>query len=410
MGNAPPTPGSPAQTWPRKGKKSKKGSQREWRCADPSLLFSGEDDVEQTWPSLGAEDPFGTFLASRPRPPKRLPKGSRELRLRLLETKAHLLQACLSVELDQLKPASNPFAEPRTRLDLQARRYLRNPDRVLDVMSDAGSDSDVESEAADEIIEDQEVRPVLRASASAPSLGMKPTRSSTNLLPPISSSSKSAAVRPGLGNLHGWWTSTRTWNAGLSRDRMRLRRLDASVAGGCVALGDGKLEMVHDSTPNHGYYYALRIEAVDDVNFPLKEDGNEKTHVLSSGFGFSKLPPCDPSCEKPMFAYEIPDSVVVGYNGHLISNKRWTAVDWDPKNLQVGDILGMFIALRSADLFVLVNGEVKLRLATSLKPDKDAPTSQHGVKQIVWPLVDLHGRITAVSLLTDELPPPNPIR
>merc|ERR1712183_823765 len=80
--------------------------------------------------------------------------------------------------------------------------------------------------------------------------------------------------------LRAWWTKTRSWNVGISKRDQWVRRLNPSQPGGGVVIGDGRCPIFNGShLMTKGYFYAFRVEGIDDVRYPL---GNKK--VMSFGF------------------------------------------------------------------------------------------------------------------------------
>merc|ERR1712216_596184 len=109
-------------------------------------------------------------------------------------------------------------------------------------------------------------------------------------------------------------------------------------------------------------------------------------------------------CERPMYAYEVPDAVLVGYGGNLIDKGKWTKIPWDPKNLKPEDIVGLLVT-DEGDLVLFVNEEQVLCVKTSLGEHR----GRGPVKRVLFPLLDLHGRVSAVTLLPRKSPPHTPL-
>merc|ERR1712039_632658 len=139
--------------------------------------------------------------------------------------------------------------------------------------------------------------------------------------------------------------------------------------------------------------------------------GSTATRNLSLGFGFSRLPARDKACKHPLYAYEIPETVLVGYRSHLIDGKQWqntnAQTNWDSQGLQINDTIGV-LASPHGELIVYVNGEQVLRVPTSLAEDAQ-PTAGKPVRRVLFPIIDLHGRVSAVTLLPRASPPNKPL-
>lgn len=196
-------------------------------------------------------------------------------------------------------------------------------------------------------------------------------------------------------------------------------------------LGNGRMPSFHDSQlPAKGYFFAFQVDEVDDENFPL--NGLKDMALV---IGVSKHPGRHRHCQRPMYAYEVPDAVLLGYGGHLIDRGKWSKTSWDPKSLKCGDVVGLLVT-DEGDFVVFVNEEKVLRVKTSLNDEiacealaassmasrssvqstassfprreskRRASTSgKPTVKRVLFPLLDLHGRVSAVTLLPRMSPP-----
>lgn len=199
--------------------------------------------------------------------------------------------------------------------------------------------------------------------------------------------------------VNAWWSKSRSWNVLIANKDLTASRRVLECAGGAVVIGDGTIPIFSGShLLSTGYYYAFQIDSIDDENFPL--DG---LRDLSLAFGISHLPARERRCAKPIYGYEIPGSIFVGYGPHIVDMGEWyTQQTWDPKELKQGDVVGVLISPRG-DLVVFVNGTQTLRVATSLsRVDKKEMNSRRkavGPRRTIYPIIDLHGRISAVTLL-----------
>jgi len=199
--------------------------------------------------------------------------------------------------------------------------------------------------------------------------------------------------------LGAWHTKKHSWNTKFSKalgdPNTKVGRGTLDHPGGAMAVGDGRLTLHKQShLACHGYFWAFAIDEVAEGLFPAGI-----TRAMSIGFGVTKIAPQNlPS--KRTYAYEYPDTTLVGYGGHIIDRGQWTRVPWDPIDLRVGDVVGNLIT-EEGDLVVFVNGLQVLRLATSLEDDEDV--GHH--RRSLFPVVDLCGRISSVTLLPKSAPP-----
>lgn len=192
-------------------------------------------------------------------------------------------------------------------------------------------------------------------------------------------------------------------------------------------MGNGRMPNFGDSNLlARGYFFAFQIDELDDKHFPL-----DMPHVrdMSLVIGVSKFPARHRSCERPMYAYEVPDAVVLGCGGHLIDRGRWIKSTWDPKGLKCEDIIGLLVT-EEGDFVVFVNEVQVLRVKTSLNDDPNqgqtletpmSPASaspskssmgskqRAPAKRVLFPIIDLHGRVSAVTLLPRMTPPNIPL-
>lgn len=199
--------------------------------------------------------------------------------------------------------------------------------------------------------------------------------------------------------LSAWWSKRRCWNVAISKKDLAVSRRYLEHAGGAVVLGDGKIPLFQGGhLLSTGYYYSFQIDAIDDQHFPRDASGD-----LSFAFGISFLPARHRQCDKHMYAYEIPGSILIGYGPHIVDAGKWyTQQAWDPKDLKPGDVVGVQISALG-DMLVYVNNKQVLRVATSLcdgnKQDLNPQRKTQGPTRTIFPVVDLHGRVSAVTLL-----------
>lgn len=217
--------------------------------------------------------------------------------------------------------------------------------------------------------------------------------------------------------LSGWWSQTRLWNLQVVKKGLVARRHHWASPGGAVVLGNGRVPLFTGSQMLHpGNYFCFRITSIDDVNHPLHKVGD-----MAFAFGVSRVPAHDRSCEKPQYAYEIPAATVCGYGDKFIDQGRWHEGGWDPRCLKLDDEVGVLITMHEGDMVVFHNDQQVLRMKTSFGEDNSssAPSSPTGgggrggtrlVKRMLWPIVDLHGRVAAVTLQLRKGPPNVPLQ
>lgn len=167
-----------------------------------------------------------------------------------------------------------------------------------------------------------------------------------------------------------------------------------------MVFGDGPLPRycgVHQLCP--GNFFAFRVDVVDQEHFPSGKVGG-----MSIGFGISRLPARHRSHDSCVYAYEIPGSILVGYGAKIIDSGRWSATSWDPAVLEAGDVVGVLVGPQG-DLTVFRNGQQVLRVATSLKDEEGWKEARLGPRPPLYPVVDLHGRVSSVTLLPSKAPP-----
>jgi hypothetical protein len=163
----------------------------------------------------------------------------------------------------------------------------------------------------------------------------------------------------------------------------------------------------------------------------ISEEGcaSDEKQDMSLVLGVSRVNARHRFCERPVYAYEVPGTVLVGYGGHLIDKGKWKKTGWDARTLKVNDTVGVLVT-EDGDLVVYVNEEQVLRVPTSLGEKTSADDSLANLeseipagsvspsdtllarktsKRILYPILDLHGRVCAVTLLPRMSPPNVPL-
>lgn len=408
------------------------------------------------------ENPFTSFLHLRP-PKKEVPREvaiEQDLRQQVLKTKKELLEVALCLELKACEPETPEETALRLRRLQKAHRYLLHPERTMEALS--GSE-DEDSAMQNKIVCQSPTRAkvvgraddtrrwsmgmmrrqpppnVFTPSQSRPStvyqdevlIGQKRATSSshkkkerhvasapdlkaaeTTPLPPLCKQKPMYKTWQGelvvdeasLVSLSGWYWKTRSWNMHIFRkDQGAARRMPEMAAGG-VLFGNGTLPLFSGAhLMSTGYFYSFKVDAVDDQHFPLDD-----LRDLSLAFGVSFLPGGHRLCKNTMYAYEIPGSILIGYGKHVVDSGEWfTHKAWDPKSLEPGDVVGLLVSPHG-DLVVYVNGAQVLRVATSLtEGNRQEPHPRRkalGPRRSLFPLIDLHGRVTAITMLHGSAP------
>jgi len=221
-------------------------------------------------------------------------------------------------------------------------------------------------------------------------------RTETTVLPPLDPRNRSAqwsATEQEVTVLHGWYSKRRCWNLSFKgKQGQEAKRSNLMSPGGCVVFGDGQMPVLNDRRGNFlGRYFSFRVDAVDEEHFPL-----ETLKDMTLGFGVLRHPPHDKRCDNKLYAYEVPSSVVVGFGAHVIDGGKWKRSPWDARNLKKDDYVSVLIT-PEGDFIVYVNSKQVLRVQTSLGDDENMQT--------LYPVVDLHGRVSAVSLKERRAPP-----
>lgn len=151
---------------------------------------------------------------------------------------------------------------------------------------------------------------------------------------------------------------------------------------------------------------------MDDANCPA--DGSKGN--TSWGIGVSRHSARTLEKAKRVYAYEIPDVVLVGFGGHFIDNAvegDWESAGWDPKGVQVGDWIGVLVHASDGDL-VIFHNDMVVRLPSSLAEEpvlQDSASMKSGAPEpkathlTLTAVVDLCGRVSKVSLMPQKQPP-----
>merc|ERR1719370_1068237 len=123
----------------------------------------------------------------------------------------------------------------------------------------------------------------------------------------------------------------------ITKDRLQCRRLGLATPGGSVVLGDGPMPFFMGShLLNKGYYYCVRINAID-------EDWPGDSGV-SLALGVSRLSAREKKLQGsncPLYAYEIPGVVLLGYGSTWVDERKWYHSPWGTSGLSAGDTIGV---------------------------------------------------------------------
>ncbi|CAJ1378063.1 unnamed protein product [Effrenium voratum] len=408
------------------------------------------------------ESPFVSYLRLRPPKPveeKPEPPLEQNLREDVLKTKKQLLEVALRMEMLASDPETAEETALRLRRLRKAQRYLLQPERAVEALSGsedeemtvqtkivAASPSHAKKAAQSEELSLSQRRwsvgmvrrqPPPDISTPTPSRPSTVYKDELRLPSPMKGSKckpQTASTRPSAPQLPsvplckqkptyttwegdlvvddvsnvpltGWFYKTRSWNIHILRKDLQAERRIPDMAGGGVVFGNGTMPLFSGShLLNTGYFYAFQVDAVDDQHFPLAE-----VRDMSLGFGVSFLPGGHRLCKKPMYAYEIPGSILIGYGMHVVDGGEWcTQKAWDPKALEVNDVVGLLVNPHG-DLVVYVNEVQVLRVASSLtEGNRKEPHPRRkalGPRRTLFPVVDLHGRVTKVTMLPTKSPP-----
>lgn len=392
-----------------------KGSFRGLTIGAPTELQGLHDG-----PAYGMEpgmDPFSSFLATRPAHPT---KEAEILRAEVLRTKQSLLQVSLDAELKAKKGELPAEAAERVLRLRAAQRYLEHPERIGEPFSAAGSAASEAGEvelpaAAEQDVSSARDLPSLAAAGSAADLNgsvngsREGSRSGTpgDARPGLSASMRMSTTLKSTGALamastgmpleekdpllSGWYSKRRSFNLQISTCSQHCSRNSAAVPGGCLVMGNGRMPFFRGShLLSKGYYYAFKIEQAD-ANPPVGASLG-----CSLAVGVSRVPQNHSSMQGarcPLYAYEVPGAVAVGYGQNYISEGKWYKAPWDSNGVSVGDKVGVVIT-PEGDFVLFINDVQVMRTTTTLVSDP----SKTG-RQSFFPLVDLCGRVSGLKLL-----------
>lgn len=393
-------------------------------------------------------DSYASFLARRPLHPS---QEVEILKADVLRTKKELLEVALEAELKAARGELPEEATARLHRVRTAQRYLYHPERILEpfsgsasapseqarlgtaqTMAEAGTGellipsilettlsavdaNDMNLSGTNTPGQDLTAAPhgarrlpsrdsnrgsTLRAaggmatgtaSASASAIGLGA------MTPPVSPAAVAPYDPASEQLLNGWWTKTRCFNIKVGKGDLKCRRHSLAVHGGCLAFGNGRLPLY---TGSHllctGYYVAFRVDAMDAGQ-----------HGTSMAMGISRLSPAQERLQGsmcPLYGYEVPGAVIVGYSGHFIDEGKWYKTPWDSDALQVGDRVGLLIT-QDGELVVFHNETQVLRTTTSL-----ASGASTRAKKKYFGMVDLSGRVSELTLLPQAEPPNVPLQ
>jgi hypothetical protein len=454
--------------------------------ASRSAAPANKSGPDQTWPTAASHDahealnrPFNSGLGSPPSPAGDHfasflalgPAGDmsrsasspsfrgneQQLRNEVARAKRQLLEVTLQMESQALDPASKEedVAQSLERLR-RAHDYLSNPGGSQDSAANAKRPFSTMDRTATPMSPIRHMSNWEQTPAWSPismNASMSNLQSSGGSFLPVigndTSRPRAFSQSSQISSMHatrhakeepllsGWWSQTRCWNLAVSKRDMKARRQTLGLPGGTVVLGNGRMPNFSDSGRlAKGCFFAFQIDEVDEEHFPL-----DRLKDISLVIGVSRYPARHRSCERPMYGYEVPDAILLGYGGHLIDKGRWIKTSWNPKDLKVGDVVGLLVT-EDGDFVVYINDKQVMRVKTSLSdpqpqsqdvknpissfaakldsvstPSSDmAPQSRSAskssktpVKRVLFPMLDLHGRVSAVTLLPRKSPPNVPL-
>merc|ERR1712224_1163712 len=104
-----------------------------------------------------------------------------------------------------------------------------------------------------------------------------------------------------------------------------------------------------------------------------------------------------PLDSSPPTAEHIPETWTIGYDGQMwdASASALTQVDWDPRSLQEGDIIGVLVTVSEGELILFCNGTACCA----------GPRSIPVTTRDLYPVVDLLGAARAVRWRPEATPP-----
>lgn len=206
--------------------------------------------------------------------------------------------------------------------------------------------------------------------------------------------------------MNGWWSKTRCFNIQIGKDSLSARRQTLGTSGGCLVFGNGRMPLYKGAhLLLKGYYSVFKIHAMDTARLP--KGGGTPGQGLALAVGISRLSPAEPRLSGstcPLYGYEVPGSVVVGYGAHLIDEGKWYKQPWDTNTLQIGDKVGLFVS-QEGDLVIFHNDVQVLRVQTSLNEG-----AFKGATRNYYAMVDLSGHCSELMLLPKAEPPNVPLQ
>jgi len=209
--------------------------------------------------------------------------------------------------------------------------------------------------------------------------------------------------------LSGWWSKTRCFNLMIGKDPTQCRRSALGTMGGCLAFGNGRLPLFKGThLLLSGYFYCFKIKAMDTSRLPVR--GYSQGSALA--VGISRISPAQRQLQGamcPLYGYEVPGSVVVGYGPHVVEDGKWFKSPWDTNVLQIGDKVGVLLT-PEGDLVIFHNDVQALRLPTNLAAGAVVGTSTQALqKRCYYAMVDLSGHVSEVTMLPKAEPPNVPL-
>lgn len=196
----------------------------------------------------------------------------------------------------------------------------------------------------------------------------------------------------------------------IGKDNTSCRRQTLGVTGGCLAFGNGRMPLYKGAhLITCGYYYCFKIKAMDTTRLGCR--GAAQGSALA--VGVSRLSPAQPRLQGPMcplYAYEVPGSVVVGYGAHVVEEGKWFKSPWDSNTLQVGDKVGVLVT-PDGELVIFHNDKQVLRIQSTLAAGMPTGTSTLALqKKNYYAMVDLSGHISEVTMMPKAEPPNVPLQ
>eukprot|EP00928_Gymnodinium_smaydae_P045195 TRINITY_DN30156_c0_g2_i2.p1 TRINITY_DN30156_c0_g2~~TRINITY_DN30156_c0_g2_i2.p1 ORF type:complete len:2939 (+),score=602.76 TRINITY_DN30156_c0_g2_i2:113-8929(+) len=210
------------------------------------------------------------------------------------------------------------------------------------------------------------------------------------LLPLARSPSETASELPPKAELPpslGFARSPLGAHVSLSADgvsALRSAKADPSLLGG-VVLGEKPIQRL----PGVGHYYEVKVSRVQKDSQP---DGIAVGVTTRIPHELSSLPDT---------ADQLSPSWLIGFDGATWDSTRaaWGTSDWDTRKLAVNDVIGVLVDFKG-QLVVFVNGAP---CCTNADWPRGIPVDQ---SQPLYPIVDLLGHVSSVSLRVKTLSAP----